>query len=180
MTKVKATALETTVLAVNLQRDFAKITIADIIQQLTPYIGKEVFKNDGLFLKKIPFVKNEIEGYKINRYGFDFWVNQHYYLTVKYGELSAHLSTTVSGGGYDLIGVNANHNRQENNFYLFKVNGNSLGELIQNDYTYLNEMFYVDAILKIEEEVKAAAKEYERVCDKMPHYFKNVLYIKNI
>ncbi len=178
-TPVKATSLQTQILCVNTLYAHSKEIIQNEISFLLPLIGKDILKVDGSFKAKYEHQKR-IFKYKVNEFGFDFWVDTHYYFTAKYGKLSIEVITTVTGGGSDKNGVNANHSQQRQGYDLFVLNNGILSAIVETDRSYLDTPYNEADILAAAEKVKEAAKQYDAVLQSVPYLFRDVLYLQRL
>lgn len=177
---LKATTLQTQILAVNTLHQHCKQIIAAEMAFLFPLIGKSILKVDGSFKAKYEHDK-PIYKYKVNEFSFDFWVNTHYYFRAEYGKLSIVVVTSVHGGGYDKNGVNCNSNQQQKTIDLFNIsNDGALTELIQEDRGYLDTPFIEADILAAAAKVEEQAKKYEAAMCKVPYLFRDALYIRRL
>ena len=178
-TTTRATSLQTQILCVNTLYTHSKEIIKNEIALLLPLIGKDILKVDGSFKAKYEH-ENPGFDYKINQYGFDFWVNTHYYFTSKYGILSIKVTTTVSGGGNDGSGVSVNNNQQKQEFDLFILDNGILSALCEVNRDYMDIIFVEVDILAAAEKVKEAAKKYDAILNNVPYLFRNALYLKRL
>lgn len=179
-TTAAATRLQTAIVCINYANSITHDIIQHTFRQLDFQIGKDTFKNDGLFLKKVNFNKLELPALKVTEYGFDFWIHTNYYLDVKYKEVSLHVNVSVSGGGYDVNGVNKNHHSTSKYISLYTERDGKIIDKIPTDFEYLKVKHIEADILKAEEEVRTAAKAYEAAVKKVYHEFRDILYIKNL
>ena len=116
--------------------------------------------------------------YKVNEFNFDFWVNCHYYLTLKYNKLTLNIVCSVSGGGYDGSGVNCNHSQQTQSFDIFNIDKDfKLISLFEVDREYLNTIYNEGEILQQAAKVEQAKKEYESELYKISSFFRSSLYL---
>jgi hypothetical protein len=174
----KATALQTQILCLNTLYKHSKEITQNETAFLLPLIGKDILKVDGSFKAKYEHEKKAFK-YNVNEFGFDFWVDTHYYFTAKYGKLSIDVITTVSGGGSDKNGVNANHSQQRQCFDLFVLDNGILADKCA-DSELLNTVYTESEILVGAEKVKAAAKQYEATLSSVPYLFRQTLRLQRL
>jgi hypothetical protein len=176
---LKATALQTQILCYNTLYEHSKQIIAKEVSFLSDFLGKGILKSDGSF--KAKYIHDLLRfKEKVNKFGFDFWVDTHYYFICKYGKLSIEVTTTVSGGGYDRSGVNANHSQNRRGFDLFVVDNGILLSLFEDNRDFLNVVYDEAEILNAADNVKEAAKEYEKTLKTVPHIFRQSLYLQRL
>ena len=173
----KATSLQTHILAVNTLYKLSKEIIKKEIEFFTPLIGKDVFKVSGELKAKYTHTLEQYK-YKINEFNFDFWVDCHFYLTLKYNKLTVTVVCSVSGGGYDGSGVNCNHSQQTKSFDLFNIDKDfKLISLFETDREYLNTIYNEGEILQQAKKAEEVKKEYQNEMSKVPSYFRSTLYL---
>ena len=175
----KATSLQTQILCLNTLYQHSKEIIKNEIDFLLPLIGKDILKVDGSFKAKYEHEKKQYK-YQVKEFGFDYWVNTHYYFSAAYGKLSITVITSVHGGGYDKNGVNANSNQQQQTFDLFSLNNGILSDLIETDRNYLDTPYNEAEILAAAEKVKEVAKQYDAVLQTVPYLFRDALYLQRL
>lgn len=178
-TPKKATSLQTQILCVNTLYSHSKEIIAKEIDFLTPLIGKDILKVDGSFKAKYEHEKTSYK-YKVNDYGFDFWIDTHYHFKSGYGKLSITVTTSVHGGGYDKNGVNCNSNQQSQTFDLFTLDNGILAGIIETDRSYLDTPYNEAEILAAAEKTSEAAKQYDAVLQTVPYLFRDALYLQRL
>ena len=178
-TQVKATALQTQILCLNTLYAHSKEIIQKEMDFLQPLIGKNILKVDGSFKAKYEHEKPHFK-YKVNEFGFDFWVDTHYWFTCKYGKLGIEVSTTVTGGGSDKNGVNANHNQQRQGFDLFAIDKDGNLQPLEVNREFLDTVYNEADILAAAEKVKAAAKQYEATLQTVPYLFRQTLCLQRL
>lgn len=177
----KATALQTQILCINTMYQHCKMIIDYEVGALKQHIGKAIFKQDGSFKMKYDHARLTIEKQKVNVYGFDFWIDTHYYHNVRYGCYEITVITTVTGGGYDRNGVNCNHSQQRQSFDLFKLDKDGiLTGQDEKDISFIDKVYNEADILAAAENVKEAAKQYESAISAVPHYFRDTLYLNRL
>lgn len=176
-----ATALQTQILAVNLMNDHAKKILNHEKNTFTPFIGKSILKVDGTFKAKYEHEKISF-AYKVNAYGFDFWVDTHYYFESRYGKANLNIIATVSGGGYDRNGVNVNHTQKRISVSfcdLGKDDSTLLG-FSDSCTDYLNVIHNERDILFNSDLVQKKAEEYNKLVNLIPSEFIDALHIKRL
>lgn len=178
-TTAKATKLQTQILCVNTLYQHSKEIIAAELTRLTPFIGLGILKTDGSFKKKYEAERLTYK-YKVNQYGFDFWVDTHYYFSAAYGKLSVKVRTTVSGGGYDKHGVNCNNDQQSQSFDLFNIDAAGKLQPLEVNREFLDKVYNEAEILAAAANVEAAAKQYEAVLKTVPYLFRSTLYLQRL
>lgn len=176
----KATPLQAQILAVNTLREHCKQIISYEVEKMQPLIGKDPFKVDGSFKQKYQFPRLVIEKKKISAFGFDWWINTHYYHKLQYGKYELTVITTVSGGGYDKNGVNCNHSQQKQLIDLYEYENNIITKRAAMDLSFLDVVYSEDKILQAAEVVKQKEKEYETALNSIPYYFADTLYIRRL
>ena len=179
-TPTAATALQTQILCLNMANEAAKNIISYELGQLSRHIGKAIFKVDGSLKTKYEYSRLSLEKVKVNAFGFDFWVDTHYYHRIAYGKYEVKVITTVSGGGYDRNGVNKNHYQHSQSFEVFSLN--DAGELSAPIAApeWLNNQYNETEILQAAAKVEEAAKQYEAVLSKVPYLFRSTLYLQRL
>lgn len=176
----KATSLQTQIICVNMLHEHAKEFIKREADFLTPLIGQKVFKVSGEFLAKFEH-ERPAKKFKINAFGFDYWIDSHYYFVVAYDKLTMHVRTCASGGGRDQCGVNAHCNYQNTQIDLFNVIEDTiLGEPCKSDSTHLDVVYDERTILEQAEKVKEQAKIYEQTLNRVPYIFRSTLYLNRL
>ncbi len=175
----KATTLQTQVLAANLSNEHSKEIILAELEQLKKFVGYSIFKVDGSLKEKY---KHDLKSfdYKINQYGFDFWVRTNAYIKVSYSKIEIKIMTTVSGGGYDKNGVNANHSSMNRIFDLCNLDKDGkITDFVEFDFPSLEIVHDVDQILEAAKKVEEAKKVYEQAINGVNYIFRDALYIKS-
>jgi len=177
----KATSLQAEILCLNTLYAHSKEIINHENAFLAQYVGKKLFKNDGSYLAKIPYQRLHIEKKQITAFGFTWWIDTHYWHSVKYNRYEITVKTCVSGGGADKNGVSHQCNYQQQTFGLFSINdeGTLTGQLEQ-DREYLNRVYNEAEILAAAKEVEQAAKVYDSVLNKVPYLFRSTLYLQRL
>ncbi len=163
------------ILALNENRKAFNLITKNIIDQLTPYIGKKVFKQDGNFMKNIPYQKLEIPNQIIN----GFLVSTNFYHEVKYKSFRVIITTTVTGVP-DQNNVNRVYQKQEIFSYIFDVvdNDTVLSNLSTNMCEY--KEVKTEDVLNAANKVKVMKEAYEAAVSQVPTELRSFLQINHI
>lgn len=172
MTNLK---LEAAIIAVNENRKISKNIIASAKEQLTPYIGKQIFKVDGSLLSKINFNIDIIEDRKIGEYH----VSTSFYFENKYNNFRVVVSTRVVGHP-DKNNVCKIHQRQEDFFYILDLEGQNVKGINQSDISYLDNVLDMEKVLLAASKVESMKKAYEMAVSEVPTELREVLNINHI
>jgi hypothetical protein len=178
-TAANATSLQAKILAVNTANQHTKQIYDFLTGQLKNLIGVNPLKVDGSFKAKHEIEKLHIEKQKISMFGFNWWIDTNYYLTPKYGYLTAEIKTCITGGGQDRNGVNRYCIYEYKNIDIVKIDEN--GIFCENDRPREDEPIYNEKeILQQAKEIKEAAEAYRAKANTFPYQFKDVLYIERL
>lgn len=169
------TNVEVKVLAINTLYEYAKLIIEHEKKHFNQFIGKDIFKVDGSLKAKYEHEKLTFKG----QMNDGTWFNVHSWYQKYSSSFDLKIKVCVNGGSYDVKPTTAFCQYEEISTTLYELDNNCL--IASNrDYSYLDKVYNVDELTAISLEIEKAAKEYEKVKDKMPYIFNDVFYIKRL
>lgn len=186
---MKKSAIVIKVMALNLLNQYSQL-ICDYERKFyAQFIGMDIFKVDGSLKAKYTHDKLD-DNFKGTLPDGTFF-SVMYWFDNSYHSFKIHVKICINGGSYETKPNTAFCQYEEKCIYAFDVEAinnplkgmgytfNALKEVEKPDFDY-STRYDADALLLIAADIKAAAKAYEAIEDKMPHYFREVLGIERL